>query len=131
MTITEKVAYLTGLEAGLKLNAERPETKLFNSIIDILSDVAVAVDANTEDIANMNDRVDEVDMDLGELEALLYGALEEEDGEDELYEVECPNCHERFSVDESVLEDGGIECPKCGEKLEFEIELEEDTEEAE
>lgn len=50
---------------------------------------------------------------------------EEEDGE-ELYEIECPACHETIYLQESVILGGAVDCPACGEPLEFDIEFEEE-----
>lgn len=50
---------------------------------------------------------------------------DEEDGE-ELYEIECPACHETIYLQESVILAGGVDCPACGEPLEFDIEFEEE-----
>lgn len=51
--------------------------------------------------------------------------LEEEQGE-EMYEIECPACHETIYLQESVILDGSVDCPNCGEPLEFDIEFEEE-----
>ena len=50
MTISEKCAYLKGLAEGMNLDASSPEVKLINSIIDILGDVADAIDEIDEDL---------------------------------------------------------------------------------
>lgn len=50
---------------------------------------------------------------------------DEEDGE-EMYEIECPACHETIYLQESVILDGAVDCPNCGEPLEFDIEFEEE-----
>lgn len=145
MTLSEKVAYLRGLEAGLNLNAERPETKMFNAIIDILGEMATSADDQQKYLDELTQQVDAIDVDLSELEGLLFteedwtNADEDEYADDELfefdpdedmYEVVCPSCGEVLYVDEGILEEGGIDCPSCGEKLEFDIEVEEPEEDA-
>lgn len=145
MTLSEKVAYLRGLEAGLNLNAERPETKMFNAIIDILGEMATSADDQQKYLDELTQQVDAIDVDLSELEGLLFteedwtAADEDEYADDELfefdpdedmYEVVCPSCGEVLYVDEGILEEGGIDCPSCGEKLEFDIEVEEPEEDA-
>ena len=140
MNIVERVAYLRGLSEGLNLNSEKPETKMFNAIMDVLDDLAESTTDLEDTIGVMTEQLDAVDEDLGSLEEIFYdddfdddfscsGDDEEDDDadEEEYYEVECPSCHEVINVDEGILEEGGIECPNCGEKLEFEIEFDEDA----
>ena len=88
MKLSEKVAYLKGLGDGLKLDPEKSESKLITGIIDVLEEVAEAIDLNTNDILEMTDRVDEIDMDLGDLEAILFEGFEvEEFTEEDLDEL--------------------------------------------
>lgn len=98
MKLSEKVAYLKGLEEGLNLDAANAENKLLKGIIEAFDDIVAAVDQNAGDIKEMTDRVDEIDMDLGDLEAILFEGFEIEElteeefddlaaGEDEAFEV--------------------------------------------
>ena len=50
------------------------------------------------------------------------GASENISVDDELYEVECPNCHDIIYVDDKMLEDESMTCPNCGTDLEFDLE---------
>ena len=53
--------------------------------------------------------------------------MDEEDDEEidgDIYEVECPECHDIIYLDESMLEDEEMICPNCGTRLEFEFECE-------
>lgn len=125
MTISERVAFLKGLSEGMKLDDGKDETKLLKAIIDVLDDIALSV-ADLEDAsAMMQEQLDAVDEDLDELEEFVYTDDDDMDydafDDEEIYEVECPACHETICVDEEILEDGGIDCPNCGEFLEFEI----------
>ena len=140
MTVTEKVAYLKGLVEGLGLDEDKSETKVIKAMMDVLDDLALTVADLSDDVDIMAEQLDAVDEDLGDLEEFVYDDEDECDCcdyddcdccDDDLYEVECPACHESVYVDESILEDGSIECPNCGEKLEFEIEFDDDEEEAE
>ena len=140
MTVTEKVAYLKGLVEGLELDESKSETKVIKAMMDVLDDLALTVTDLSDDVDIMAEQLDAVDEDLGDLEEYVYYDEDEFDCcdyddcdccDDDLYEVECPACHESVYVDESILEDGSIECPNCGEKLEFEIEFDDDEEETE
>ncbi len=125
MTITEKVAYLRGLAEGMKLDSSTNEGKLTLAIIDTLDDIALTVSDLEDTVAELSAQVDEIDDDLGELEDEVYSDGcddEDEDFDDTLYEVECPNCGDIICLDEEMLDEGEIDCPNCGEKLEFDFE---------
>ena len=116
MTVTEKVAYLKGLAKGLDLAQDKAETKMFDAIMEVLEDMALTVSDLEDEVAELGEQIDAVDEDLADVEELVFG-----DDDDEMYEVECPACHETIYLDESILEDGAIECPNCGTELEFDF----------
>lgn len=130
MTITEKVAYLKGLAKGLDLSEDKAETKLLNAVIDVLDDMALSIYDVEDAVDEVQEYAEELDADLGELEEFVYDEFddcdcdccdEDFDEEGELYEIECPACHEVFNIDEGALEDGEINCPICDEHLEFDF----------
>jgi ssDNA-binding Zn-finger/Zn-ribbon topoisomerase 1 len=141
MELTEKVAYLKGLAAGMKLDTEKDTGKLFRHIIDILNDTALEIVDLQNQVEELADGLDVVSEDLEDVESIVYDEdwddedededydeLDDEDDED-CYATTCPNCNETIYFDESILEDGSVECPNCGEKLEFDMDsLDEDDE---
>ena len=118
MTISEKVAYLKGLAEGLAVDETSKEGKLFATTLDILSDLAVTVEDLDDAVAELTEQVDTIDEDLDTLEGEFY----DDEDDDSLFEVSCPNCEEDFYVDEAELLDGSVDCPACGEHLDFDIE---------
>ena len=89
MKLSERVAYLKGLADGLKLDEKKSETKLITGILEVLEDVAETIDTNKQDLVEMTERVDEIDMDLGDLEAILFEGFEvEELTEDDFADLE-------------------------------------------
>ncbi len=127
METTEKLGYLKGLLDGLDLDANKKETKVFNAIVDVLSNLVEDIDDMTEGVELLADQIDAVDEDLAELEEEVYGECDDDcdccdccDDDDE-FEVECPLCNEVFTVDGDTVMEGAINCPNCGEKLEFEM----------
>ncbi|NMP38510.1 MAG: hypothetical protein GX051_10415 [Clostridiales bacterium] len=130
MTITEKVSYLKGLADGLGLDKDAKETKLFNSIIDILGDLSLSVADLEDDVDEIVEQLDAVDEDLSDLEEFVYDDCDDEcgcwDDDEECYEVECPSCGEIIYLDEDMLDEDEIECPSCGETLELDIECDGD-----
>ena len=121
MTVTEKAAYLRGLAEGLSLDADKPETKIINAVIDLLDDLALTVSDLEDSVEILNEQVDAVDEDLDELESYVYEDEDFDEDDDDFFEVECPKCGETVCVDEDILEEGSINCPNCNEMLEFEI----------
>ena len=139
MEITEKVAYLKGLAEGMELDTGKKEGKLLAAIIDVLEDIALELVDMQEAQEELGDGLDAVSDDLEDVEDVLFGDDEEEDGgeyelddlgeDEDCYATTCPTCEETIYFDESVLEDGEVICPNCGEKLEFDLEsLEEEDE---
>ncbi len=131
MDICEKVAYIKGLAEGLSLDENTAEGKLIAAIIDLLGDI-------TEEICDIEDacdelceQVDAVDEDLSAVEDIIYECCDDDCDcdcdddcdccDDELYEIECPNCHDTIYLDEEMICAGGIECPNCGTSLEFDF----------
>ncbi|MDD6619750.1 MAG: hypothetical protein PUE75_01485 [Eubacteriales bacterium] len=132
METTESLGYLKGLLDGLDLDANKKETKVFNAIVDVLSNLVEDIDDMTEGMELLAEQVDSVDEDLAELEDEVYGECDcdcdcdcDDDFcdccDDDEFEVECPLCNEVFTVDGDTVMEGSINCPNCGEKLEFEM----------
>lgn len=72
MNITEKTAYLKGLLAGLSIDESKPEGKLLSAIVETLDEMANEI-ADLGDVAEyLEDYIDEVDHDLGDLETEYY-----------------------------------------------------------
>ncbi len=126
MTVTEKAAYLRGLASGLNLDESKPETKLINAMMDVIDDLALSVADLEDELALVTEQLDAVDEDLDSLEEFVYDDecdcdCDDCDDDDEMYEVECPACHETVEFDEDSILDGFAECPNCGESLEFDL----------
>ena len=132
MNLTEKAAYLKGLAEGLSLEPDAKETKLFNAMLDMLDDLALTVSDLDDEVSLIGEQLDAVDEDLDELEEFVYEDLDcgcdcFDDDDDEIFEIECPACHETISFDESIFDDDeDICCPACGAVLEDVIFDEED-----
>lgn len=128
MTLTERTAYLKGLCEGLKLDEQKPETRLINEIISLLDDMALSVSGLEEDCDTLHDYIEEVDEDLGEVEELLYDDEDECDcdecdcddcDDDDCFEVVCPSCGETVCFDSDIDLDELV-CPACNEKFDCE-----------
>ena len=128
MDICEKVAYIKGLAEGLSLDESTKEGKILAAVIDLLGDITEEICDIEDACDDMSEQIDAVDEDLSNVEDIVYGedccdddcdCCDDED--DDLYEIECPACHDTIYLDESMLEDEGMKCPNCGTELEFDF----------
>lgn len=126
MTLTEKAAYLKGLAEGTSLDADKPEAKLINAMLDLIGDLTQAISKLEETTNSLHDYIEEIDEDLGEVEEFIMDEFsedddldDEEDDEDEnededYYEITCPSCGEVICFDETV-DPSDLVCPACHE----------------
>lgn len=125
MDICEKVAYIKGLADGLELDQSTKEGKILSAVIDLLGDMTDEICEIEDGCDELMAQIDEVDEDLSAVEDILYGEDDDEDDEededDDLYEIECPSCHDVIYLDEDMLKDEGMTCPNCGTELEFDF----------
>ena len=145
MELKEKAAYLNGLADGLDYDKTTKEGKLIAALIDLVGELASAVQAHDEDLdevveelEDLREYIEEIDEDLADVEDYLdeeleyddYDELDEDDDDEdwldddeegEYFEIECPSCGEMICFDESV-EPENLTCPACGEKFSCEIE---------
>lgn len=110
--LKEKVSYLKGLADGMQINDTTNEGKLLKAIIDVLDDVALAVDDIEEVQEELSEQVDEMDEDLAEVESLIYDEDYDEDDEDD--ECDCDECNDDDEDEEIIAE---FDCPHCGESV--------------
>lgn len=127
METSESLGYLKGLIDGLDIDANSKEGKVFNAIVDVLSNLTEDIEDMTEGLELLGEQIDSVDEDLADLEEYVYDDCDCDCcGNEEDFEVECPSCGEIIAVDEDTIMQGDFECPNCGEHLEFEVEYDED-----
>ncbi len=126
MNITEKSAYLKGLAEGIALDPQKPETKIIEALLDLVSEMAQKITELEHDVEVLNDYADELDEDLGFVEELLYED-DECDCDDEYDEDDCDfDCGHCDHADDCLSGDGEEEdgfrclmCPACSEKIYF------------
>ena len=143
MTIVEKAAYLKGLTAGLGVEPDSREGKLWGALTDLLSDMAHEIEDLQSGSLDFADTLDEMCEDLSYLEEMVDAynvpdhSWEDEDeffddeedpdkvydlnfgGQDEEEEPEEPEEDEEIEID-GVLYDAT--CPSCGEVITFDEE---------
>lgn len=136
MTIVEKAAYLKGLTAGLGVEPESREGKLWGALCDLVSDMAHEIEDMQASQLDFADALDEIGEELSYLEELTCDLDMPEDMEDwdgEPCDGNCACCGDAscaFSKgeeddeedDEELQYDGvlyDVICPKCGEEITF------------
>ena len=121
--LRERVAYLKGLTEGMNLDDSTSERKLLKAIVDVLDDIALAVDDIEEVQEQLSDQVDSIDEDMAEIESILFDGDVEGYGEG-LGEFLCPHCNESIVINEDMFDEEGkvLVCPNCNGDIEVEWE---------
>ena len=147
MNLTDKMAYLRGMVAGMELDlTSTKEGKVLGQLLDVMQDLTAYVSDLQTQVDELTEVCDLFDQDLGDLEDIVYDEddeddeepeeeeedTEEDDNDDDIasepfYEVACPNCGETVYVSEDDLDAGEANCAHCG--VTFEVALEGDGEE--
>ena len=107
MTTSEKVAYLKGLIDATNF-ADKDTKKIFGAFLKVFNSLVEDVEANAENIDNIDSRLSEVDEDLGAVESMVYGDFEDEISFDDDDFEEEPFDFSEEELDED-LEDEEIE----------------------
>ena len=143
MTLSEKTAYLKGLADGMKISTDSDQGKLLHEIINVLEDVSDSIGALEDECDRLNEYVEELDEDLGDVEDYLFDDEEDydeeneddedddfddEDYDDDVIEIECPNCGETICVPPTV-DYAHLICPACNEEFSYIEEDEDPTDE--
>lgn len=147
--LSKKVAYLKGYADGLDLNPKSEEGKLLKKMLEVIDDIAEALDTMAVNQDEVAARVDLLEDDLDEFVEDYYGdedidfnedyedyeddeVFKGEDAEDatDFFEIACPSCGEDVLIDFDMIdEDNGIVCPNCHEEIELEFECDCDDDE--
>jgi len=107
--LRKRVAYLQGLMAGIEMDANSREGRIFSEVVGVLHDVAENLTELRVQQEDLDSYVESLGEELQELEEQLL------DAEDHV-EVQCPECQDRVSFGSDVLDDADIievTCPNC------------------
>ena len=141
--LTDKVSYLKGLAAGMKLNMEKDSNKLLLEILGAMGDMAEEMQRMDEAHRELQDYVESIDDDLSDLTETLFSdeeeddedaddADEEENPDDDLIAYACPNCGAELTFHANDVDfDENTLCPNCHQPIfpEIDEDSEEETEE--
>ena len=141
MAITEKAAYIRGLADGMEISEASKEGKLIVALIELVGEMAATIEEMKGKMSDLEDYVEEVDEDLGDVEEILLYDEDEEDecdgdcenccldcdldddfdlddmNDEEYFEITCPACGDVVCFD-AEIDPENLACPACGEKFE-------------
>lgn len=131
MTIGEKVSYLKGLTDGIGLDGSTNEGKILKAIVDVLDDMALAIEDLDDGLDEIASHVEVMDEDLATLEEDFYDEEDDDDDfdfDEECCEFKCPNCGAEINFDDIDFESEELICPACGETITLECCCDDDCE---
>ena len=126
--LTDRISYLKGMAAGMKLNMDKDSNKLMLEMLTVMGEMAEEMAAMTEAHNDLNEYVESIDDDLADLEVTLFGeeageideemAAEDDDedefGDDDLIVYACPHCGHEIEFHASDVDfDEDYLCPEC------------------
>ncbi len=125
--LTDRISYLKGMAAGMKLNMEKDSNKLMLEMLTVMGEMAEEMAAMTEAHNDLNEYVESIDDDLASMEETLFGEdgdeddgfdIEDEDGDededDDLIVYACPHCGHDIEFNASDVDfDEDCLCPEC------------------
>ncbi len=152
--LSEKVAYLKGLVAGMNLSEDDNTNKLLLSMTDVLEEFAKSYGELSDKVEELDNYIEEIDEDLQDIEEIFYdeddfcndddcescglhlhsGGEEDDEDFDHPVHIECPHCGYSMLLSSCDLDSEEEPlCPSCGEPLFPELDEEDfednDTEE--
>ena len=110
--LTDRISYLKGMAAGMKLNMDKDSNKLMLEMLTVMGEMAEEMAAMTEAHNDLNEYVESIDDDLADLEETLFG---EEDGEIDEEMAEGDEDEDDLGDDDLIV----YACPHCGHEIEF------------
>ena len=117
MELTNKAMYIKGLADGLGLDAASKEGKVIAALLELVNEMAGTIEEMQSKMHDLEDYVEELDEDLGDVEEVLVGDGDEDEDDDEYFEVVCPSCGDVINFDSSI-DPENLRCPNCGQKFE-------------
>lgn len=108
--LTDRISYLKGMAAGMKLNMDKDANKLQLEMLNVMGEMAEEMAAMAEQYSELNEYVESIDDDLSDLEETLFG------DEDEELDDDADDDDEDDADDDDLIV---YACPHCGHEIEF------------
>ncbi len=109
--LTDRISYLKGMAAGMKLNMDKDANKLMLEMLTVMGEMAEEMEDMADRHNDLNEYVESIDDDLADLEETLFGDEEDLEGDED----------EEADEDDAEDDDDLIlyACPHCGHEIEF------------
>ncbi|HIV86138.1 MAG TPA: phage terminase large subunit family protein [Candidatus Monoglobus merdigallinarum] len=124
--LTKEAAYIKGLFDGMKLDADKAETKILKSIIGFLEKSAEQIDLIDQEQGYLTDQYDDLEYVVNALADEMLDDVPEDEGD---YQVKCESCGADIMFSENEIDDllsGRFTCPECGEIIEIDLDMHDD-----
>jgi hypothetical protein len=110
--LRERVAYLKGLVEGMQMSELTNEGKLLRAIIDVMDDIALAIEDLESIQEQQSEQIDELQEDLCEIESIIFDFRTDPEYSNE----------DDYDIDEHEYLECGLQCDgQCDEECEHEI----------
>ena len=76
------------------------EGKLISVMIGILEEIGLSIEDLEENALALGEEIDVLSDDLADVESVVF---DEDGGDGDYFEVECPNCEEPILIDDEAL----------------------------
>ena len=131
MTAKETSAYIKGLIEGANFDTTTTEGKIINALVELCDKMADEIEELQEDVETAYDYLEELDRDLGDLEAEVWEEFDDCDCDCDCDDDDCDCCDCDCCDDEDddccccdCCDDEETElycamCPNCGGKVYF------------
>lgn len=116
--LTNRASYITGLAEGLKLDTDKPEGKVIDEMLKLISEMAEALEAIDDEQAFIADKLDEMEEVIDIIGENVFG----DDEDDDVYTLVCDKCGAEIDFTEDDLDElacGEFVCPECGAEIEL------------
>lgn len=117
-SIRSRVSYLQGLVSGLAIDSSTKEGRILNEMVQLLGDVSNELEELKANQSELESYLESLDEDLYDLEGEIYSSQDAmlDVDEENMVEVQCPECHDLVYFDADLLEEDDIievTCPHC------------------
>ncbi|MBA4494982.1 CD1247 N-terminal domain-containing protein [Paenactinomyces guangxiensis] len=107
-----ELSYIQGLVEGNQSFQNSTEFKVIQRLAEVVDELIETTQKLDTRQAELEEYVESIEEDLNDLELFAY---DDEEDDEEVLELTCPECGEDVLVEAEDLEDESVEllCPKC------------------